>query len=97
MSAIETDLTTVPYTGTAPAMTALMGGQIDLMCDQTTNTTAQIKAGKVKVYGVTSRQRVTSLPNVPDAARAGVEGFRGRRMAWALRAERHAEAGRWTS
>jgi tripartite-type tricarboxylate transporter receptor subunit TctC len=47
MSAIETDLTTIPYAGTGPAMTALMGGQIDLMCDQTTITTAQIKAGKV--------------------------------------------------
>jgi tripartite-type tricarboxylate transporter receptor subunit TctC len=75
MSAIETDLTTIPYSGTGPAMTALMGGQIDLMCDQTTNTTAQIKAGKVKVYGVTSRQRVSSLPFVPTLQEQGLKNF----------------------
>ena len=75
MSTIETDLTTIPYSGTAPAMTALIGGQIDLMCDQTTNTTAQIKAGKVKVYGVTSRQRLPSLPNVPTLQEQGLKNF----------------------
>ena len=75
MSAIQTDLTTVPYNGTAPAMAALMGGQIDLMCDQTTNTTAQIKAGRVKVYGVTSRTRVPSLQFVPTLAEQGMKGF----------------------
>ena len=46
MTAIETDVTTVPYRGTAPAMNDLLGGQVDFMCDQTTNTTSQIKAGK---------------------------------------------------
>src|SRR4051812_47854249 len=51
MSAIQTDLLTVPYKGTGPAMNDLLGGQVDLMCDQTTNTTSQIKSGKVKVYG----------------------------------------------
>ena len=55
LSAIETDVQTVSYKGTAPAMTDLIGGHIDFMCDQTTNTTAQIKAGTVKAYGVTSR------------------------------------------
>jgi tripartite-type tricarboxylate transporter receptor subunit TctC len=75
MSTIQTDLTTIPYAGTAPAMTALIGGQIDLMCDQTTNTNAQIKAGKVKVYGVTSRKRVPSLPNVPTLEEQGLKGF----------------------
>jgi tripartite-type tricarboxylate transporter receptor subunit TctC len=75
MSAIETDMTTIPYAGTAPALTALMGGQIDLMCDQTTNTTAQIKAGKVKVYGVTTRQRVPSLPFVPTLQEQGLKNF----------------------
>ena len=49
MSAIQTDLTTVPYKGTGPAMNDLLGGQVDFMCDQTTNTTGQIKAGKIKV------------------------------------------------
>jgi len=61
MSAIETDVTTVPYKGTAPAMNDLLGGQIDFMCDQTTNTTSQIKSGKVKAYAVTSAKRVPSL------------------------------------
>jgi tripartite-type tricarboxylate transporter receptor subunit TctC len=75
MSAIQTDLTTVPYNGTAPAMNDLLGGQVDLMCDQTTNTTTQIKAGKIKVYGVTTPKRVPSLPNVPTMDEAGLKGF----------------------
>ncbi len=58
MTAIQTDVTTVPYSGTAPAMNDLLGGQVDFMCDQTTNTTSQIKAGKIKVYGVTTKKRV---------------------------------------
>ena len=74
-SSIQADLTTVPYNGTAPAMAALMGGQIDLMCDQTTNTTAQIKSGRVKVYGVTSTTRVPSLPGVPTLSEAGLKNF----------------------
>jgi tripartite-type tricarboxylate transporter receptor subunit TctC len=75
MTAIQTDLTTVPYKGTAPAMNDLLGGQVDFMCDQTTNTTSQIKAGKVKVYAVTSKKRVPSLPDVPTADEAGLPGF----------------------
>ena len=75
MSRIETDLTTVPYKGTAPAMTDLIGGQVDLMCDQTTNTTQQIKSGTVKIYGVTSPQRVPSLKDVPTLAEQGLKGF----------------------
>ena len=75
MSRIEANITTVPYNGTAPAMTALMGGQIDLMCDQTTNTTQQIKSGRVKVYGVTTAQRVASLSMVPTLAEQGLKGF----------------------
>jgi putative tricarboxylic transport membrane protein len=75
MSAIDTDLTTVPYKGTAPAMNDLLGGQVDFMCDQTTNTTSQIKAGKIKVYGVTTRKRVPSLPDVPTLHEAGLPGF----------------------
>jgi tripartite-type tricarboxylate transporter receptor subunit TctC len=74
-SAIKTNLTTIPFTGTAPAMTALMGGQVDLMCDQTTNTTQQIKSGRVKVYGVTTRTRVPSLPFVPTLSEAGLPNF----------------------
>jgi tripartite-type tricarboxylate transporter receptor subunit TctC len=75
MSAIQTDLLTVPYKGTAPAMNDLLGGTVDFMCDQTTNTTAQIKSGKVKVYGVTSRKRVPSLPDVPTLDEQGLKGF----------------------
>jgi tripartite-type tricarboxylate transporter receptor subunit TctC len=75
MSAIDTDLTTVPYKGTAPAMTDLLGGQTDMMCDQTTNTTGQIKAGKIKVYCVTTQKRVPSLPDVPTCGEAGLPKF----------------------
>ncbi len=75
MSRIEADIQTIPYNGTAPAMTALMGGQIDLMCDQTTNTTAQIKSGRVKVYGTTTKARVPSLSMVPTLAEQGMKNF----------------------
>jgi tripartite-type tricarboxylate transporter receptor subunit TctC len=75
MTAINTDLTTVPYKGTAPAMNDLLGSQVDFMCDQTTNTTSQIKAGKIKVYGVTTKKRVPSLPNIPTMDEAGLPGF----------------------
>ena len=75
MSKIETELTTISYKGTAPAMTDLLGGQVDLMCDQTTNTTQQIKAGTVKVYGVTSQQRVPSLKDIPTLAEQGLKNF----------------------
>ncbi len=75
MSAIQTDLTTVPYNGTAPAMNDLLGGQVDLMCDQTTNTTSQIKAEKIKVYGVTTLKRLASLPKVSTLDEAGLKGF----------------------
>jgi len=75
MSAIETDLTTVPYKGTAPAMNDILGGQVDIMCDQTTNTTGQIKNGKVKVYGVTTKARVPSLKDIPTLQEQGLKGF----------------------
>ena len=75
MSAIETDLTTVPYRGTGPAMNDLLGGQVDFMCDQTTNTTAQIKGGAVKVFGVTTKTRVPSLKDVPTLQEQGLKGF----------------------
>ena len=75
MTAIQTDLTTVPYKGTGPAMTDLMGGQVDFMCDQTTNTTPQIKGGKVKGYSVTPKTRVKSLPELPTVDESGLKGF----------------------
>lgn len=76
-SAIGTDLTTVPYKGTGPAMTDLMGGQVDFMCDQTTNTTERIKAGSVKGYAVTTRTRLKTegLSNLPTVAESGLPNF----------------------
>ena len=76
-NAIQVDMTTVPYKGTAPAMTDLMGGQIDLMCDQTTNTTSQIEAKKVKVFGVTTVKRLNTpaLKDVPTLDESGQKGF----------------------
>jgi len=75
MSRIGVDLTTVSYKGTAPAMSDLLGGQVDLLCDQTSNTVSQIKAGKVKVLGVTSPKRLAQLPDVPTLAEQGLSGF----------------------
>jgi len=75
MTAIQTEFTTVPYKGTGPAMNDLLGGQVDFMCDQTTNTTGQIIGGKVKAYGVTSKTRVPSLPNIPTLAEQGLKDF----------------------
>ena len=74
-SAIETDVTTVPFKGTADAMNALLGKQVDFMCDQTTNTTGQIKAGSVKAYAVTSAKRVPTLPDLPTMQESGLKGF----------------------
>jgi tripartite-type tricarboxylate transporter receptor subunit TctC len=76
-SAMGVDMTAVPYKGTAPAMTDLMGGQIDLMCDQTTNTTGQIEAKKVKAYAVTSPKRLNTpvLKDLPTMQEMGVKDF----------------------
>ena len=75
MSAIGTPLVTVPYKGTGPAMTDLLGGQVDIMCDQTTNTTKQIQGGTVKAYAVTTPARLDVLPDVPTTKEAGLEGM----------------------
>ncbi len=75
MSQIETPLVTVPYKGTGPAMTDLLGGQVDIMCDQTTNTTKQIQGGTIKAYAVTSAERLPVLPDVPTAAEGGLTDF----------------------
>jgi tripartite-type tricarboxylate transporter receptor subunit TctC len=74
---IAIDMTTVPYKGTAPAMTDLLGGQVDIMCDQTTNTTSQIAAGKVKAYAVTTTKRLSTpaLANLPTLDESGLKGF----------------------
>ncbi|MFN7855149.1 MAG: tripartite tricarboxylate transporter substrate-binding protein, partial [Acidovorax sp.] len=76
-SAIQVDMTSVPYKGTAPAITDLIGGQIDLLCDQTTNTTPQIEGKKVKAFAVTSPQRLTTpaLKDLPTLAESGLKDF----------------------
>lgn len=73
--AIGVKLTAVPFQGTAPAMAALLGGQVDLLCDQTTQTIPQIKAGSVKFYGVTTKNRIKALPDAPTLAEQGLKDF----------------------
>lgn len=75
MSQVGVELNTIPYSGTGPAMNALLGGQVDLLCDQTTQTVPLIKDGRVKVYGVTSLNRLSALPNVPTLNEQGFKGF----------------------
>jgi tripartite-type tricarboxylate transporter receptor subunit TctC len=76
-NAVQIDMTTVPYKGTAPAMIDLIGGQVDLMCDQTTNTSAQIEGKKVKAFAVTTSKRLTTpaLKQMPTLQESGLKGF----------------------
>jgi len=74
-SALNVPVTTVPYRGTGPAMNDLVAGTVDLMCDQTTNTTEQIRAGTIRAFAVTTRNRVGALPDLPTAAEAGLPNF----------------------
>ncbi|WP_026363074.1 tripartite tricarboxylate transporter substrate-binding protein [Methylopila sp. M107] len=74
-AALGVQMTTVPYKGNGPILTDLIGKQIDMTCDQTTNTTGPIHDGKVKAYAVTAPKRVTQLPDVPTADEAGLKGF----------------------
>jgi tripartite-type tricarboxylate transporter receptor subunit TctC len=75
MKSVDTAMTTVPFRGTAPAMQELLSGRVDLLCDQTTNTTEQIKAGEVKVFTVTTPERLAALPDVPTSTEAGLPDF----------------------
>ena len=75
MSREEVELTSVPYKGTGPALTDLLGGQVDLLCDQTTQTVSYIKSNMVKTYGVTTAKRLSALPNVPTLQEQGLKGF----------------------
>ena len=76
-SALKIDMQTVPYKGTAPAMNDLLGGQVDLMCDQTTNTSGQIEAGRVKAFAVTTSKRLSTpaLKDLPTLDESGMKGF----------------------
>ncbi|WP_328702664.1 tripartite tricarboxylate transporter substrate binding protein BugD [Belnapia mucosa] len=75
MKAVDAPMTTVPFRGTGPAMQEILSGRIDLMCDQTTNTTEQINSGALKVFSVTTESRIPALPNVPTSAEAGLPEF----------------------
>lgn len=74
--AVDSPMTTVPFRGTGPAMTELLSGRVDILCDQTTNTTEQIRAGGVKAFAVTTRTKLEGpLSNLPTAAEAGLPDF----------------------
>ena len=77
-NALKSDMVFVPYKGTGPAMNDLLGGQVDLMCEQATNSTPQIESKKVKAFGVTTAQRMTTVPvlaSLPTLAESGLPGF----------------------
>src|SRR5260370_20141392 len=74
-SRVQAQLTAVPYRGTGPVMNDLIGKQIDMSCDQATNTTGPISSKQVKAYAVTTKARLASLPDVPTADEAGLKGF----------------------
>ena len=76
-SALQADMTPVPYKGAAPAIADLMGNQVDLLCDQTTNTTSQIAAKKVQAYAVTTPKRLATpaLKELPTLQESGLKDF----------------------
>jgi tripartite-type tricarboxylate transporter receptor subunit TctC len=71
-SAIQQRVTTIAYKGAAPAMTDIMSGQFDFMCEQTSSTVPFVESGKVKAMAVTSKKRIAQLPNVPTTAESGL-------------------------
>lgn len=75
MTQIGVELNTIPYKGTGPAMNDLLGGQVDLLCDQTTQTVPMIQEGRIKVFGVTTPKRLSALPNVPTLDEQGLKDF----------------------
>ena len=70
----------VPFNGTGPAMNALVGGQVDYMCDQIVNAVPQIKGGTIKAYAIATPERNPSLPDVPTTKEAGLPDFQA--QAW---------------
>ncbi|QOT74777.1 tripartite tricarboxylate transporter substrate binding protein BugD [Cupriavidus basilensis] len=73
--AVHVKLNAIPYQGTGPALTALLGGQVDLLCDQTTSTLPHINANRLRFYGVTTPKRIKALPNAPTLQEGGMKGF----------------------
>ncbi|TPG58613.1 tripartite tricarboxylate transporter substrate binding protein BugD [Roseomonas nepalensis] len=72
VSAVGTPVTIVPYRGNGPMMNDLLGGRLDLSCDQTTNNSEQIRAGAIRGYAITGVARTAALPEVPTTAEAGL-------------------------
>ncbi|MGB6350509.1 MAG: tripartite tricarboxylate transporter substrate binding protein BugD [Pseudolabrys sp.] len=72
---IDAKLQFVPYRGTGPALLDLVAGQIDLIVDQASNSLAQVKAGKIRAYAVTSDKRLAAAPDVPTVDESGLPGF----------------------
>jgi tripartite-type tricarboxylate transporter receptor subunit TctC len=75
MNALGVKFNEIPYKGTGPALNDLLGGQVDLLCDQTSGTVPSIKAGKIQAYAAAGRTRIPSLPDMPAIAEAGVQGM----------------------
>lgn len=75
MNALGVKFNEIPYKGTGPALNDLLGGQVDLLCDQTSGTVPSIKAGKIQAYAAAGRSRIPSLPDMPAMAEAGVQGM----------------------
>ena len=75
MSAVQAEMTTVSYRGSAPAMLDVLGGRLDLLCDQTTTTTSHMRAGTIKGYAVTMKTRVPAAPELPTLGEAGLRDF----------------------
>ena len=74
-SRLGVKLTNIPYKGTGPALTDLLGGQVDLLCDQTTQTIPYIKDGRVKAFGTTTMKRLPAIANIPTLNEQGLKGF----------------------
>ncbi len=75
MNVLGVQLNEIPYKGTGPALTDLMGGQVDILCDQTSGTVPSVKNGKIKAYAAAGKNRLSSLPETPAISEAGVKGF----------------------
>jgi tripartite-type tricarboxylate transporter receptor subunit TctC len=75
MNALGVKFNEIPYKGTGPALNDLLGGQVDLLCDQTSGTVPSVKAGKIQAYAAAGRVRIPSLPDMPAIAEAGVQGM----------------------
>ena len=75
MNALNVKLNEIPYKGTGPALNDVLGGQVDVLCDQTSGTVPSVKAGRIKAFAVPGKTRLPSLPNVPAISEAGVQDF----------------------